>query len=78
MKNEKQINIGEEACIHFIKLMLEMPYSITMSMLATCIETYSEITGISVYNLLATIAEAYEKRKEGGGTNGKNNSSDSV
>ena len=70
--------IAKEACYHFVKIMVDMPFNISISMLATCIETYAEHEGYDVYSILMALGDAYEKRREGGGTNGQNDSSNSV
>ena len=70
--------IAKEACYHFVKMMIDMPLNIAMSMLTTCIETYAEHEGYDIYSMLIALVDAYERRKKGGGTNGQNNSSNSV
>ena len=70
--------IAKEACYDFVKMMIDMPLDVSISMLAACIDAYAEHEGYNVYSVLLALADAYKRRTEGGGTNGQNDSCNSV
>lgn len=70
--------IAKEACYQFVQIMIDMPLNMALSMLATCIDTYAEHERYNVYSILMALGDVYKKRKEGGGTDGTYDSSNSV
>lgn len=70
--------IAKEACYQFVQIMIDMPLNMAMSMLATCVSAYAEHEGYDFYSILSSMANAHHLLMEGGGTNGKNNPSNSV